>query len=134
MLNLAKIVDGAILNYEQVTIKELEDGRVQVYRRKIKQENLLDHARIKLLDAMDGLKTLNQMMSEAESLPIYRTDTVAGRKAEMLANHLTLEDTHYDGILARVQDRIREAYAILQYVQGGDNEGLRKEFSNYLLK
>ena len=133
MLNLAKIVDGAILNYEQVTIKELEDGRVQIYRRKIKQENLLDHARVKLLDAMDGLKTLNQM-SEAESLPIYRTDTVAGKKAEMLANHLTLQDNHYDGILARVQDRIREAYAILQYVQGGDNEGLRKEFSNYLLR
>lgn len=133
MLNLAKIVDGAIINYEQVTIKELEDGRVQVYRRKIKQENLLDHARIKLLDAMDGLKTLNSMV-ESESLPIYRTDTVAGRKAEMLANHLTLQDNHYDGILARVQDRIREAYAILQYIQGGDNEGLRKEFSNYLLR
>ena len=133
MLNLAKIVDGAILNYEQVTIKELEDGRVQIYRRKIKQENLLDHARVKLLDAMDGLKTLNSMV-EAESLPIYRTDTVAGKKAEMLANHLTLQDNHYDGILARIQDRIREAYAILQYVQGGDNEGLRKEFSNYLLR
>jgi hypothetical protein len=133
MLNLTQIVEGSIKNYEQVTIKELEDGRVQIYRRKIKQENLLDHARIKLLDAMDGLKTLNQM-SETESLPIYRTDTVAGRKAEMLANHLTLEDNHYDGILARVQDRIREAYAILQYIQGGDNEGLRKEFSNYLLK
>ena len=133
MLNLYEIVEGSIKNYEQVTIKELEDGRVQIYRRKIKQENLLDHARVKLLDAMDGLKTLNQM-SEAESLPIYRTDTVAGRKAEMLANHLTLEDNHFDGILARVQDRIREAYAILQYVQGGDSVEFRKEFSNYLLK
>lgn len=133
MLNLTKIVEGAILNYEQVSIKELEDGRVQVYRRKIKQENLLDHARIKLLDAMDGLKTLNSMV-EAESLPIYRTDTVAGKKAKILANHLTLQDTHYDGILARVQDRIREAYAILQYVQGGDSIEFRKEFSNYLLK
>lgn len=133
MLNLNQIVEGSIKNYEQVTIKELDDGRVQIYRRKIKQENLLDHARIKLLDAMDGLKTLNSMV-ESESLPIYRTDTVAGKKAEMLANHLTLQDNHYDGILARVQDRIREAYAILQYIQGGDNEGLRKEFSNYLLR
>ena len=57
-MNLQKIVDGAICRYKDVRIVEV-DGGVRVYRKFVRNEDLISFAKGNLLEALEALSTVD---------------------------------------------------------------------------
>lgn len=130
MIDVSKLVLNAYANRHEVPIMDLGDGYTKVYRRTIKDADLLKVAKEKLVDALTCL-SYEDAMNESQKLPC-EVDTVHGALVSILGNHLTIQSTQDAQYRARAFDRVKEAWAILAYVVG--DEVIENEYSNYLLK
>ena len=76
-MNLQKIVDGAICRYKDVRIVEV-DGGVRVYRKFVRNEDLISFAKSNLLQALEALSTVEgrQKITQLSSRGGHEADSL----------------------------------------------------------
>lgn len=128
MINLSEVVAGATCRAKDVPIREVADG-IRIYRKTVKEADLLKYAKSCLLEALHDFQQL-----EEREFSLLLTSK-AGNEADSLKAVVKYVDGWQVGAKAdyicHAQDKIRTAFAILQYMGIANEE---KEFSNFLLK
>lgn len=127
-MNIQKIVEGAICRWQDVPVHEVAGG-IRIYRKTVKEADLLKYAKTCLLEA---LASLQQVEGREFTLLL---ESRAGSEADDLkavSKYLSGWQVGCNGdFIAYSQDRIKTAYAVLQYVGAIQEE---REFSNFLLR
>ena len=130
-MNLQKIVDGAICRYKDVRIVEM-DGGVRIYRKFVKNEDLISFAKSNLMQALEALSTVEgrQKTVQLSSRGGHEADSLRAVAMYLRGGQAGINEDY----VSFAMDKIKQSYALLVYmgIVGEDTEV--NTFSNYLLK
>ena len=131
MTTLFNLSNNLVGTLHHVPIKELEDGRIKVYRKTLKPQEVLPWIRHRLLQAVECVVNLQHLQEgeEITALPVHDLLAYNLEKAGYRAVSPERDTFHWEG---RACEYLKEALALLQYIAG--EEIFDKEFSNFLLK
>ena len=131
MTTLFNLSNNLVGTLHHVPIKELEDGRIRVYRKTLEPQEVLPWIHHRLLQAVQCVVNAQRLQEgqELASLPVH--DLLAYNLEQVGYRAISPEhdDFHWEG---RACEYLKEALALLQYIAG--EEIFDKEFSNFLLK
>lgn len=130
MTTLYNLSRNLLPTLHHITITELEDGRIRVYRKTLEPQEVLPWVKHQLLQSIECVVNLQHLQEgeELASLPVHDLLTYNLEQAGYRAVSPEFDTFHWDG---RACMYLKEALALLQFVAG--KEVFEKEFSNYLI-
>lgn len=130
-MNLQKIVDGAICRYKDVRIMEV-DGGVRVYRKFVRNEDLISFAKSNLLQALEALSTVEgrQKITQLSSRGGHEADSLRAVAMYLRGGQVGINEDY----ISFAMDKIKQSYALLVYMGIVGEDEKVNTFSNYLLK
>lgn len=130
-MNLQKIVEGAICRYKDVRIVEV-DGGVRVYRKFVRNQDLISFAKSNLLQALEALSTVDgrQKITQLSSRGGHEADSLRAVAMYLRGGQAGINEDY----VSFAMDEIKQSYALLVYMGiVGEDEKVNTS-SNYLLK
>lgn len=131
MTTLFNLSNNLVGTLHHVPIKELEDGRIRVYRKTLEPQEVLPWIHHRLLQAVQCVVNLQALQEgeEIASLPVHDLLAYNLEQAGYRAVSPEYDTFHWEG---RACEYLKEALALLQFMAG--EKVFENEFSNYLLK
>ena len=130
-MNLQKIVDGAICRYKDVRLVEV-DGGVRVYRKFVRNEDLISFAKSNLLQALEALSTVEgrQKITQLSSRGGHEADSLRAVAMYLRGGQAGINEDY----ISFAMDKIKQSYALMVYMGIVGEDEKVNTFSNYLLK
>lgn len=130
-MNLQKIVEGAICRYKDVRIVEV-DGGVRVYRKFVRNQDLISFAKSNLLQALEALSTVDgrQKITQLSSRGGHEADSLRAVAMYLRGGQAGINEDY----VSFAMDKIKQSYALLVYMGIVGEDEKVNTFSNYLLK